>query len=117
MTDREYHRAFTCPFCGKAPEEPHTIKMRFGETMGGRCSCGAVYVYDETGRMLGEAFTDALALLYGEDYDAAFGAPEEAYEEETVSYNARLRRYVRGAGVLDRSAKFLFLRKKNSRQT
>lgn len=108
---KERYKVFTCPFCGGTPEGPRPVKMRFGEGVGGFCECGAVYIYDETGRMLGEAFVDALALLYDGDYDAAFGASEDDYEEEIVSYNRRMNRYFVGVGVFERSSKFLFLRK------
>ena len=107
------YRMLTCPFCGRGPEGPHNIPMRFGETTGGRCECGAVYVFDESGRMLGDAFNDALALLYGEDYDAAYAAGEDEYEEEIITYEKRLGRYVQGSSPHSRSAKYLFLKKKS----
>ncbi len=112
------HRVLTCPFCGRVPEEPHTMQLRFGEITGGRCECGAVYAYDETGRLLGEAFNDALTLLYNEDYDAAQNASEADYQEEIISFDKRLGRYFRGPGgaegvgaLLDRRPKYLFLKK------
>ncbi|MDA8170103.1 MAG: hypothetical protein M0Z59_10480 [Nitrospiraceae bacterium] len=108
----ERYRVFTCPFCGRVPESPQKIDMQFGETCGGRCECGAIYVYDETGRMLGEAFVDALALLYGGDYDAAFSASEDDYEEEVISFDKRTNKYIQGGNVLSKASKFLFLRKK-----
>ncbi len=115
---QDRYRVLTCPFCGRLLEEPRTIEMRFGETTGGWCECGAVYAYDETGRMLGEAFNDALALLYNEDYDAAQNASETGYQEEIVSFDKRLGRYFRGPGapgggrgLLDRRPKYLFLKK------
>ncbi|MDA8326539.1 MAG: hypothetical protein M0033_10020, partial [Nitrospiraceae bacterium] len=58
-----------------------------------------------------KAFNDALALLYREDYDAAYSAAEGEYEEEIITYEKRFRRYVQGAGPYDRSAKYLFLKK------
>ncbi len=116
-------RVLTCPFCGRVPEEPHKINMRFGETTGGRCECGAVYAYDETGHLLGEAFNDALTLLYGEDYEAAQSASEGAYQEEMISFDRRLGRYFRGneaaggiGGLLDRRPKYVFLKKTGKSQ-
>lgn len=85
--------------------------MNFGETVGGRCGCGALYVYDETGRMLGQAFVEALTLLYDDNYDAAFSAPEEEYEEEIISFDRRLNRYIASANAFDHTSKYLFLRK------
>lgn len=110
-----YSRVLTCPFCGSAPEDPHKISMSFGETVGGRCGCGAVYVYDETGRLLGEAFVDALALLFGEDYEAAFSAGEEEYEEQTISYDRFRGRFTSGARAFDKNVKFVFLKKKEQK--
>ncbi len=109
ISDR--NRMLSCPFCGRSQEMPRQIDMRFGQTTGGRCECGAVYVYDESGRMLGEAFNDALVLLYGGDYDAAYSAGEDEYEEEIITYQKRLHRYVQGSAPFDRSAKYLFLKK------
>jgi hypothetical protein len=114
----EKYRNFSCPFCGRQPEAPHKMEMHFGETVGGRCNCGAIYIYDETGRMLGQAFVEGLALLYGDDYDAAFSAPEEEYEEEIISYDRRLKRFLTGTpSVFDGTSKFVFLRKTKKAQT
>ncbi len=117
------YRALTCPFCGRLPEEPHKIEMRFGETIGGRCDCGAVFVNDETGRLLGEAFNDALVMLYHEDYDAAQNASEMDYEEEIISFDKKLGRYFQGpdtgrsgGGMLNRRSKYLFLKKTGKNQ-
>ena len=111
----ERYRVLSCPFCGRLVEEPHKIEFRFGEVMGGRCECGAVYAYDETGHLLGEAFNDALTLLFGGDYDAAQNASEDDYQEETVSFDKRVGRYFRGPGAsgtpVDRRQKYLFLKK------
>jgi hypothetical protein len=89
--------------------------MRFGNTVGGRCGCGAVYSYDETGRLMGEAFVDALALLYSEDYDAAFSAPAEEYEERTVSYDRFRGVFSSGGRPFDKTGKFIFLKKKEQK--
>ena len=107
------YRILSCPFCGRNVEEPGRIEMRFGETTGGRCECGAVYAYDETGRQLGEAFNDALVLLFGGDYDAAYSATEDDYEEETITYNRKTGRYVQGGASPGPSPKYLFLKKTN----
>ncbi|MDA8173727.1 MAG: hypothetical protein M0018_03940 [Nitrospiraceae bacterium] len=109
-TDR--YRILTCPFCGREPEAPHTLKMNFGEAQGGRCECGAIYVYDETGRSLGDAFMDALALLFDQDYDAALSATEDDYEEETITFDRRLGRFVADSKQMSHASKYLFLRKK-----
>ncbi len=107
----ERYRVFTCPFCEGQPESPHAIRMHFGEMVGGRCRCGAVYAYDETGRMLGEAFVNAITYLYGDNYDKAFSVTEDEYEECIITYDRRLGRYHTSSSVLDHSSKFLFLKK------
>lgn len=115
------YRVLTCPFCGRVPEEPHKIDMRFGETTGGHCECGAVYAFDETGHLLGDAFNDALALLYNEDYDAAQNASEQDYQEVVISFDKRHGWYLQGAdadrgGPLDRRSKYLFLKKQKNQK-
>ncbi len=110
------YRMLSCPFCGRGMEEPVKIQMRFGETTGGRCECGAVFVYDETGHQLGDAFNDALALLYGEDYDAAYAAGEGDYEEEIITHEKRSNRYVQDGSAFGTSPKYLFLKKTNKAQ-
>jgi hypothetical protein len=113
MRGEKRFRSFSCPFCGRPLEGPRRLQMRFGFTFGGYCPCGAVFVYDKTGRLLGEAFTDALALLYGEDYEAAYSAQEGVdYEEEVLIWSSSYRGYLSGPLPLERGEKFLFLRKK-----
>lgn len=103
-----------CPFCGQSPGIPLDINTPFGDTVeGGNCPCGAVYVYDRTGRKLGEAYTEALVYAFDWDYDAAFSAPEGSYEEAVIRYNVRVNRYLEGEGNFkDRCAKFYFIRRK-----
>ncbi len=105
-----------CPFCGETPGIPIEIVTPFGDTIeGGNCRCGAVYVYDRTGRKLGEAYTEALVLAYGWDYDRAFAAPEGSYEEAVVRFNSRVRKFIVGEGdIKDRSAKFCFIKRKKA---
>ena len=105
------YRTLSCPFCGRNVEEPGSIELPLGgEATGGRCECGAVYVYDETGHQLGDAFNDALVLLYG-GYDAAYSAREGEYEEETITYDRRTGRYVECSTSFGPSPKYLFLKK------
>jgi hypothetical protein len=105
-----------CPLCGETPGVPMDIDTPFGgEVEGGRCGCGAVYVYDRTGRMLGEAFTEALVMAFDWDYDAAFQAPEGSYEEGVIRYNTRSNQFFKGEGdTRDRCARFYFIRRKKT---
>ncbi|HXX58063.1 MAG TPA: hypothetical protein VEI96_08700 [Thermodesulfovibrionales bacterium] len=65
------------------------MKTALGECIGGRCGCGAVFSLDLTGHNVGEAYLDALALAYGEDWNQV---PEEGYDEVILQYDARTRR-------------------------
>lgn len=86
--------------------------MAFSEAEGGRCECGAIYIFDETGRFLGEAFMDALALLFDQDYDKALSATEDDYEEETITFDKRMNRFVNDSRQISHVSKYLFLKKK-----
>lgn len=113
--DEDYREnLLKCPFCARLVGMPEDIKTPFGDVLeGGSCDCGAVYVYDRSGRKLGEAYADALVVAYDWDYDAAFSAPEGDYEEAVIRYNARIRRFLSGEGDFrDRSGKFYFIRRK-----
>jgi|GEM_PF-815307 len=105
-----------CPLCGQTPGIPSDIDTPFGgEVEGGNCDCGAVYVYDRTGRMLGEAYSEALVMAFDWDYDAAFSAPEGSFDEGVVRYNGRTNQFFEGEGdVRDRSARFYFVRRKKT---
>jgi len=54
-----------CPFCKKGVPAPGRVKTVFSPEgcLAERCSCGAVYAVDETGRQGGQALLDAQAVL------------------------------------------------------
>lgn len=114
MEDRS--KVLRCPFCDRIPGVPTEIPTPFGDTVdGGNCECGAVYVYDRTGRMLGEAFTEALVLAFEWDYDAAFSAPEGSYEEAVIRFDPRIRQFLAGEGdYRDRCGRFYFIKRKKA---
>lgn len=108
-------KEFRCPFCDRLLEPPIEIKSGYEVFDGGKCLCGAVYVYDQTGRKLGEALTQALIYAHNGDYESAF-SNEEGYEEAVIRYNQRLGRFLPGdGGRLERSPKFYFLKLKGVR--
>lgn len=78
-----------CPFCGNIFEIPCEIKAKLGNVFsGGRCSCGAVYVFDRTGHNLGEAYVDALVLSCDGDWDMAWKlTPDVDYKIESCYYD------------------------------
>jgi hypothetical protein len=86
-----------CPFCRRPIGEPQEITSRFGSTFsGGKCDCGAVYVYDESGHHMGDAYVDALGFAYDDDLDKAWSCnPGEDYEIVELSYDRRRNKFVR----------------------
>lgn len=78
-----------CPFCDRLFDRPHEIKTKLGNRFsGGRCECGAVYVFDRTGRNLGEAYVDALTFACNDDWEAAWElTPEVDYQIESLEYD------------------------------
>ena len=86
-----------CPFCGAALPRP---KRRAGATSllpGGRCTCGACFVVDPTGRNGGHALLEALADACGGDRARSnFLQPGRDYEELIENYDAQLHRWIKG---------------------
>ena len=104
-----------CPFCDHPIEEPKELRSRFGNTItGGRCPCGAVYVYDRTGHNMGDAYVDVLNLAYDGDLDTAWSkSPGEDYMITELTYNTRRHKFGREAVSRGRpSPGFLFVRLK-----
>ena len=86
--------SINCPFCEQPISEPLEIKTSFGSTFtGGKCGCGAVYVFDRGGHNLGDAYVDALAYACNNDWDKAWSLiPDEDYEVREFSYDRRRHR-------------------------
>lgn len=104
-----------CPFCRRPIGEPEEMSSRFGTTFsGGKCACGAVYVYDESGHHMGDAYVDALGFAFDDDLDKAWNCvPGKDYEIVELTYDKRRNRFVRelaaGAGRGRTLPVFLFL--------
>ena len=66
-------RQVFCPFCKESVPEPERVMSVFTPEgcLAGRCSCGAVYAVDETGRLGGQAMLDAQAVLCNGDLQLA----------------------------------------------
>jgi hypothetical protein len=62
-----------CPFCEDNVPAPSRVMTVFTPDgcLAGRCSCGAVYAVDETGRLGGQALLDAQAVLCDGDLNLA----------------------------------------------
>jgi hypothetical protein len=58
-------RQILCPFCRAKVPAPRRVRTVFTAEgcLAERCSCGAVYAVDETGRLGGQALLDAQAVL------------------------------------------------------
>ena len=54
-----------CPFCKEKVPAPRRVREVFTPDgcLTERCSCGAIYAVDETGRLGGQALLDAQAVL------------------------------------------------------
>jgi hypothetical protein len=113
--DKEYRgRYLKCPFCFDRIMDVCEVTGSFGdEHEGGRCAnCGAVFIYDRTGRLLGEAFMDAIAMAYDWDYDKALAGADGGYEETAVQYDTRAGKYLLGdGGPMNRNPKYYFVRR------
>jgi len=113
--DKEYRDKYLkCPFCFDRILDFREVSSPFGDThdSGGCPNCGAVFIYDRTGRLLGEAFMDAIALAYDWDYDKALAAEDGGYEEMAVSHDLRTGRYLLGdGGPMNRNPKYYFVRR------
>lgn len=108
--------ALKCPFCSRLLTSPGEINSRFGSSFeGGRCDCGAVFVYDQGGHTLGDAYVDALGFLCDDDWDKAWSlVPGEDYELVELGYDSRRRRFGGEPRRRSNSPVFLFLRLKQN---
>ncbi|MCX8026611.1 MAG: hypothetical protein N3A62_01980 [Thermodesulfovibrionales bacterium] len=110
-------KGFTeCPFCKRYISPPDDIKTFFGEILGGRCICGAVYVYDRVGRNLGESFLDALYFAKG-DWDIGSMIEGIDYETFTTGYDSRTQRSFYLPPTSIRGGKLIFLKTNVNNQT
>ena len=115
MSRNDENSILRCPFCDNPIEEPKELRSSFGSTVtGGRCACGAVYVYDRSGHNMGDAYVDALNLACEGDLDKAWSmTPDEDYEILELTYNTRRHKFGREAVSRGRpSPGFIFVRLK-----
>ncbi len=113
--EKEYRdRILKCPFCMGPLNVVENIETPFGDEVdGGSCRCGTVFVYDRSGKKLGEAYMEAIAMAYDWDYDAAMEAADGGYEEAVARYDARHGKYLLGeGGRFDRNPKYYFVKRK-----
>jgi hypothetical protein len=77
-----------CPFCDERVPRPKEFPED-SQVTGGRCSCGAIFITDTTGKDGGQAFLDGLTLLCGGDVDRAMELSSEDYELKKIGYRPR----------------------------
>lgn len=84
----------SCPYCGVIIVRPHDTEITAESGFfGGECSCGAIFVYDETGGHGGEAIVEVMTAGCGGDWDVAWSLePDVDYKQITVSYDERAHR-------------------------
>jgi len=85
---RRSDKIATCPFCGEAFKRPEDIRTPLGNIFtGGKCECGAVYIFDRSGHNLGEAYVDGLVFACGNDWERAMSlTPDVDYETRSFYY-------------------------------
>jgi len=98
-----------CPFCRRYVERPESIKTEFGDVLGGRCVCGAVYVCDPTGHNTGEAYMEALAMAKG-DWDIGQISQEIDYQAEDMDYDLRKHMRLYSAGMGEARGRLVFIK-------
>jgi hypothetical protein len=87
-----------CPFCGAALPRPKPRPWsRTSLLPGGRCTCGAHFVVDPTGRNGGQALMEALEDASGGDRERSqFFVPGRDYQELIENYDTQLHRFIKG---------------------
>ncbi|MBF0566413.1 MAG: hypothetical protein HQK89_14375, partial [Nitrospirae bacterium] len=76
-----------CPYCREFFPRPAEVSTLLGFFSGGTCSCGSVFVYDASGKNMGEAFMDALAYACGDDWDMASSLEASRdYQDYYINY-------------------------------
>ena len=110
-----------CPFCGRSFESPREIKAEFGNVFtGGKCECGAVYVFDRSGHNLGDAYVDGLVFACNGDWEAAWKLiPDVDYTIKPFYYDRETHQLNEGGRRAGRSMEnflFIVLNKKEERQ-
>lgn len=99
-----------CPFCGAGLRRPKRRTDTASLLPGGRCTCGACFVVDPTGRNGGDALLEALADACGGD--RARGSllqPGHDYEELIENYDPQLHRWIKGFRGYRRGMSRLYL--------
>jgi hypothetical protein len=107
-------RMLQCPFCDNLLVRPIDIKFKEMEITGGICKCGAVYLYDRSGRNLGETYLDALTFLCRGDIEEALLLSPEDYEDADLEYDFNTNR-LDARGPAGKTGRIIFVRLKKKK--
>lgn len=110
-SDRKRKEA-ACPFCARLIDTPHKIKTAWGgNILGGRCECGAAYVFDRGGHNLGESYVDLLNFVCEGKYDNPWDLiPGEDYQEALLHYDQRTHTLIDKRGRAPENMCFILLK-------
>lgn len=98
-----------CPFCKKYINPPEEVTTEFGNVLSGRCNCGAVYVCDPTGRNVGEAYMEALAIAKG-DWNVHLIGEGEDYMVKEINYDLKSNTQIYSSSKQEIGGKLIFVR-------
>ncbi len=102
-----------CPFCSRYIKRPEKKMTGFGEVIANYCACGAVYVCDPTGRNMGEAFSEALAIFTGGwDFDNL--SQGDDYFIRELDYDLKNHRHIIVKGEIRSAGKLIFIHSKDT---
>ena len=99
---REIVQKPICPFCGLDIERPEMAGDN-PDILLGKCSCGAIYACDESGKNLGSAFIEALVMACNKDWDRAWELSEDRdFKTGVIEHYDPVSHYVVPGGVVDK---------------
>lgn len=98
-----------CLFCGRYINRPKKTMTEFGEVLSGKCNCGSVYVCDPTGRNVGEAYMEALAIAKGDWNIYELGEGED-YKTKEMGYNFKKHMQIHSAAMSEAKGKLIFVK-------
>lgn len=99
---KEIFKIPTCPFCGLDLERPG-IKGDDPDITLGKCSCGAIYACDESGKNMGAAFIEALVMACNRNWDMAWELSEDKdFKTEIVKNYDVITHLIVPGGVFDK---------------
>lgn len=91
-----------CPFCGQEIPRPE-ISGDDPDILLGKCSCGAVFACDESGKNLGAAFIEALVMACNKDWNMAWEmSEEEDFTTSVIEHYDPITHFIVPSGVFEK---------------